>query len=156
MMSSSIEGSVRVPHDGRSIYEMHLRVRHYETDVLGHVNNVVYLQYFQQAAAEHCEALGFDAARLAALGGYFVVRRHEVEYLGSAVAGDDLVITTWSESLAGVRAVRCYEARHARSGLRLVAARTLWVWLDRATGRPRILPPEIHAAFGASDTGHGK
>jgi len=36
-----------------------LRVRHYEMDPLGHVNNAVYQNYLEQAAIEHSEHLGF-------------------------------------------------------------------------------------------------
>ena len=36
---------IEVPRDGRPLYVLHLRVRQYETDALGHVNNAVYLNY---------------------------------------------------------------------------------------------------------------
>ncbi len=134
---------VEVPRDGsRPIYEMRLHVRQYEVDILGHVNNAVYVNYLEQAAIEHVALLGFDTQRLADLGGTFVVRRHEIDYLGGAVAGDDLIITTWPDSLHGSRAVRCYEIRHATTGRQLVTARTLWVWIDK-TGRPRPVPQAI-------------
>ena len=140
-------GAIVVPHDGRPVYEMALRVRHYEMDALGHVNNAVYLNYLEQAAIEHATAMGFDGARLAELGGLFLVRRHEVEYLGAAVAGDDLVVVTWPESINGARAVRCYEVRAAAGGRRLVVARTLWVWVDSRSLRPRPVPRVIVEAF---------
>src|SRR5438874_9894812 len=72
---------IEAPRDGRPVYVMRLRVRHYETDALGHVNNAVYLNYLEQAAIEHAAAMGFGQARLAELGGFFVVRRHEIDYL---------------------------------------------------------------------------
>ena len=127
---------------------MRLRVRQYEMDSFGHVNNAVYLNYLEQAATEHAEVTGFAQSRLAELGGLFVVRRHEIEYYGSAVAGDELDVTTWPELLNGPRAVRCYEIRHAGSGRRLVAARTLWIWID-LRGRPRPIPQEIIDVFSA-------
>lgn len=141
------EGAVEIPRDGRPIYEMRLRVRHYEMDALGHVNNAVYLNYLEQAAIDHADAMGFGAARLAALGGLFVVRRHEIEYFGAAVGGDELVVTTWPETVVGARAVRSYQIGDAAGTRRLVAARTLWVWIDRQSGRPRPVPREIVDAF---------
>jgi acyl-CoA thioester hydrolase len=143
----AVSDPIEVPHDGRPVYVMHLRVRHYETDALGHANNAVYLHYLEQAAIEHAEAMGFGKARLAELGGFFVVRRHEIDYLGGAVAGDDLAITTWPQMLSGPRAVRCYEIRNAARAKRIVAARTLWVWIDRTTGRPRPMPRAILDAY---------
>ena len=136
-----------VPTDGRPVFTMRLTVRRYEIDALGHVNNAVYLNYLEQAATQHADALGFGRARLRELGGHFVVRRHEVDYLGAAVEGDDLDVTTWPELLIGARAIRDYEIRHASTGTRLVAARTVWAWIDARSGAPRPLPREILASF---------
>lgn len=143
-MSAPIE----VPRqEGYPIYTMRLRVRNYEVDMLGHVNNAVYLNYLEQAAIEHATALGFSQARLRALGGIWVVRRHEIDYLGAAVSDDELDVTTWPESVSGVRALRCYEIRNVKTEKRLIAARTLWVWIDLKTGRPHAHPREILEAF---------
>ena len=142
---------VELPQDGQyPIYVMTLRVRTYEMDALGHVNNAVYLNYMEQAATEHAEALGFGKERVLELGGLFVVRQHEVLYLGSAIAGDELEVTTWPEHLTGPRAVRCYLIHNVATGKRLVAARTLWVWVDARNGRPRPLPREMLDAFAFS------
>lgn len=148
-MSKGLE----IPRDGRTVYEMRLRVRTYEVDALGHVNNAVYLNYLEQAATEHADAMGFSRERLAELGGLFVVRRHEIDYLGSATMGDELRITTWPESLKGPRAFRNYTIHHVHSGKLLVQATTLWAWLD-LTGRPRPMPREIIAAFAVPDNGY--
>ncbi len=139
--------TIVAPRDGRPVYDMRLRVRSYEVDVLGHVNNAVYLNYLEQAATEHAAELGFGAARLAELGGLFVVRRHEIDYLRAAVAGDPLVVTTWPESLRGPRAYRAYEIRHEETGRQIVVARTLWAWIDARSGRPRPIPREILDIF---------
>jgi acyl-CoA thioester hydrolase len=140
---------LEVPTDGRSVFEFSVRVRTYETDALGHVNNAVYLHYMEQAAIEHSEALGWDAKRYADASRQFVIRQHEIVYLGSAAAGDRLTCTTWSEEMSGARGWRGYLIRNQTTGQRLVAARTLWVWLDTQTGRPRPLPRDIVATFTA-------
>lgn len=135
---------IEAPRDpGYPVHTLRLRVRQYEIDSFGHVNNAVYLNYLEQAAIEHAAALGFSHERLRSLGGLWVVRHHEIEYLAAAVEGDDLAILTWLESISGVRAVRCYEIRNTSTEKRLIVARTLWVWVDATTGRPRPHPPEI-------------
>jgi acyl-CoA thioester hydrolase len=91
------------PTDGRSVFEFSVRVRTYLIDALGHVNNAVYPPYMEQAATEHSEALGWDAKRYAEIGRQFVIRQHEIVYLGSAAAGDRLTVTTWSEGMSGAR-----------------------------------------------------
>jgi acyl-CoA thioester hydrolase len=157
-MTDERRGHVAVAQDERARYAITLRVRQYEVDVLGHVNNAVYLNYLEQVAVEHADSLGFNHERLLDLGGLFVVRRHEIDYLGAAVAGDTLRITTWVESFSGARAIRNYEIVHAASGKRIVAAHTIWAWIDARTFVPRPVPRAIIDAFAtfreAFDTSH--
>ncbi|MBF2008159.1 MAG: acyl-CoA thioesterase [Chlorogloeopsis fritschii C42_A2020_084] len=117
-----------------------LRVRHYEMDTLGHVNNAVYQNYLEQAAIEHSEHLGvtFDVYRQ--LGGAFVMRRVEIDYLRPSVAGDTLEVTTWLQQMRGTRAVRRYEIRKQNQEDLLVTAEALWVWVDIKSMRPRPIP----------------
>ena len=129
------------------LFVTQLRVRHYELDTLGHVNNAVYLNYFEQAAIEHSEHLGLTLERYQELGGAFVLRRMEVDYLRSALAGDVLEITTWLQELRGPRAVRRYELRRQDESDLLVTAEALWVWVERATMRPRAIPADLVSQF---------
>lgn len=128
-----------------------LRVRHYEMDTLGHVNNAVYQHYLEQAAVEHSESLGFSFERYRQIGGVFVLRKIEIEYRRPAIAGDTLLISTWVESMRGPRAVRRYEIRREADDELLLTAEALWAWIDLASQRPRPIPPEILSAF--DDTG---
>jgi acyl-CoA thioester hydrolase len=56
-------------------------------DALGHVNNAVYQHYLEQAAIEHSEHLGFNHQKYQELGGVFVMRRVELDYLRPADCG---------------------------------------------------------------------
>lgn len=124
-----------------------LRVRYHEMDALGHVNNAVYQHYLEQAAIEHSEFLGFGHKRYEQLGGVFVMRRIEIEYLRPAVAGDTLEITTWLQQVRGPRAIRRYEIRQQGEEQLLVTAEALWVWVDTKAMRPRAIPPLVLDAF---------
>ncbi|WP_100899300.1 acyl-CoA thioesterase [Nostoc flagelliforme] len=117
-----------------------LRVRHYEMDALGHVNNAVYQNYLEQAAIEHSEHLGLTLDVYRQVGGVFVMRRVEIDYLRPAVAGDTLEVTTWLKEMRGTRALRCYEIRKQNQDNLLVTAEALWVWVDAQTMRPRPIP----------------
>lgn len=116
-------------------------------DALGHVNNAVYQHYLEQAAIEHSEFLGFGHKRYEELGGVFVMRRIEIEYLRPAVAGDTLEVTTWLQQVRGPRAIRRYEIRQQGEEQLLVTAEALWVWVDTKAMRPRAIPPLIVDAF---------
>jgi acyl-CoA thioester hydrolase len=124
-----------------------LRVRHYEMDALGHVNNAVYQNYLEQAAIEHSESLGFNFELYQELGGVFVMRRVEIDYLRPAVASDTLEITTWLEEIRGTRARRRYEIRKQNKDDLLVTAEALWVWVDTKSMRPRPIPDVLLSKF---------
>lgn len=124
-----------------------LTVRHYEMDSLGHVNNAVYQHYLEHAAIEHLEHLGFSLDRYRELGGVFVMRRIEIDYLRSAAAGDRLEISTWIEQMRGPRAIRRYEIRLAGKAEILLKAEALWVWVEISTMRPRAIPQQIIDVF---------
>jgi acyl-CoA thioester hydrolase len=116
-------------------------------DALGHVNNAVYQHYLEQAAVEHSEHLGFNQQRYQELGGIFVMRRIEIDYLRPAVAGDTLEVTTWLQTMRGPRAIRRYEIRKQGNEQLLLTAEALWVWVDTRAMRPRAIPPLILEAF---------
>ncbi|MBD2181341.1 acyl-CoA thioesterase [Planktothrix sp. FACHB-1355] len=124
-----------------------LRVRHYEMDALGHVNNAVYQHYLEQAGIEHTEDMGFTVDRYRELGGVFVMRRLEIDYLRPAVAGDTLEITTWLQEIRGSRAIRRYELRILGKEDLVVKAEATWVWVNLATMRPKAIPPVMLEAF---------
>jgi len=129
------------------IYTRQLRVRHYEMDVLGHVNNAVYQNYLEQAAVEHAQILGYSLAQCRKLGGVFVMRRIEIDYLRPAMADDILEITTWLQQMKGTRAIRRYEIHRVGDVQPLVMAEAIWVWVDLVTMRPRGIPQEILRSF---------
>ncbi len=127
-------------------HTVRVRVRRYEMDALGHVNNAVYLNYVEEAAIEHARALGFDEARWREIGGFWVVRRHEIDYKLPAVAGDELDVTTRITDIQRVQATRRTTIVRVRDGALVCEAATYWVWVG-LDGRPRRLPPEILASL---------
>lgn len=149
-------------------FAAYFKVRLYEMDTLGHVNNAVYLHYLEQAAYEHSTAVGFSDEQTRALGGQWIVRQHEIEYLRPAMAGDILQVVTWAVEFKGARAFRAYAIYRYAEGSDgisrlpddgflapdtqmdtepLVRARTVWVWVDVISARPRRIPAELHATF---------
>ena len=77
-----------------SIFQFDIPVTAEVVDRNGHVNNVAYIQWLQDAAIRHARASGcMDAT--AAAGATWVVRTHHIEYLAPAYAGDTLTMLTW-------------------------------------------------------------
>lgn len=123
----------------------HYRVRHYECDANGHLNHANYLRYMEEAAFEASAAVGYSRARFEALGTLWLARETYIEYLHPLYYGDEVRIVTWAADFRQVRSIRKYEFYR---GEELVAqAQTDWVYLDRQTGRPATIPPEMIRAF---------
>ncbi len=54
------------------------QVRQHELDQFGHVNNAVYLNWVEQVATDHVDALGFDVSGRSRGTAAGVVREHHV------------------------------------------------------------------------------
>jgi acyl-CoA thioester hydrolase len=133
-------------------YTLAVRVADADIDRQGHVNNVAFVRYVQDAAAAHWNAIAPAEVRAAFA---WVVRRHEIEYLRPGSPGDELHVRTWVGEPSGATWDRFTEVLRAGEDRPLVTARTIWVLLDAATGRPRRVDPNLVACFAGPDTGSG-
>ena len=123
------------------------KVRTYEVDENGHVNNAVYLQWAEQLTAEHAEAAGFGREWSIARGGAWLVRRHEITYHQPARRGDEIQLTVRVVGIGGARGNRRTEIRRAGDATLLTEVASEWVWVRIADGRPARVPSELLAAF---------
>ena len=113
-------------------------------DELGHVNNTVWVQWIQDMATAHWDAVAREQDRAAF---FWVVVRHEIDYRGNVSDGAEVHAETWIEGPAqGAKSVRRVEFTDS-AGKRLVSAATTWAMIDRATGRLARVRPEVLAAF---------
>jgi acyl-CoA thioester hydrolase len=114
-----------------------------DIDTLGHVNNVVYLRWVQEAAEAHWNSLTSLSERTALA---WVVIRHEIDYNQSAKLSDDLYALTLVESSEGVKSIRIVEIYNQSEKL-LAKARTTWCLIDAKTQRPKRISDEIKNIF---------
>jgi acyl-CoA thioester hydrolase len=136
------------------IFRVQVIVADGDIDVLGHVNNVVFVRWIQEVALAHTAALGLGLDDLRRLGGAFVVARHEIDYLRPVLRGEAVEARTWISSLMVAKCVRATELVRAGDCEPLARARTTWGFVDLATGRPmrvpelvrRALAPHVHGA----------
>jgi acyl-CoA thioester hydrolase len=129
-----------------AVFRRERRVAPRDVDLLGHVNNVVWVRFVVELAEAHSKALGLDFESMRAQGGIWIVRRHDVLYHGNVPLGALLRETTWVSSLRAA-----LSRRHARfedaTGRLLVEAETEWAFVDAATLRPRRVPPAVRERF---------
>ena len=128
----------------RPVFEMAFTAAPEHIDQLGHVNNAVWVQWMEQIAVAHWDAVADPAHKDAY---YWVVVRHEIDYLRAAYEGDRIAGRTW----VGVAPRGAKFDRHLEftggDGKLCVRARTTWAVIDKAAGRPIRVPPEVVAPF---------
>lgn len=120
-------------------YTAHLRVRSYECDSLGHVNNSIYLQYLQQITHE---AQGQSPNPK----GFWDVRALSIEYLAPAVDRDELEVETWVVERHAMGIARGYRIKRVSDSAPVVAARLDWVFRD--PGGAALPVPEVGSPQG--------
>ena len=128
------------------IYPYEFTIPTEAVDENGHVNNVMYVQWMQDAAVRHYEAMGGRQITLD-IGATWVVRSHTVEYLSPAFAGERIRVLTWVATMRRVRSLRRYRFVRVSDDQLLVRGETDWVFVDANTGRPRAVPPEVVNLF---------
>lgn len=115
-------------------------------DANGHVNNVEYVRWMQDAAISHADASGCTAATKAS-GATWVVRTHHVEYLRPAFLNDPILIVTWVATAQKVRSLRKYHFYHEGTHTLLAKGETEWIFIDVPTGRPKPIPLKVTSCF---------
>ena len=128
------------------VYSYEFSIPESALDENGHVNNVQYVQWMQEAAIRHYESIaGIPPTQ--ALGATWVVRSHNIEYLRPAFAGERIQIQTWVVNIKRVRSLRRYRFIRLSDGKLLVKGETDWVFVDASTGAPMTVPEEIVKIF---------
>ncbi len=125
------------------VYSDHWRVRQYEIDAFGHVNNAVYLNWAEEMASRHAEASGLGADWAARHQGGWVIRRSEITYHAPARFGDELELRVQVELVKGTRAYRRTTIKRRSEGILLAEVFTEWVWVRLSDGRPAPVPKEL-------------
>ncbi len=119
-----------------------------ELDDLGHVNNVSYLRWLEEAAWAHSVALGIGLTEFKNLDRAMVARRHELDYLLPCQLGDELLVGTWiTRNDRKLSLERRYQIIRPADNKTVFAGLTHWVCVALSTGKPKRMPPEFIGAY---------
>lgn len=129
------------------VFEFPRDVRPDEIDLLGHVNNLVYLKWMQSAAVAHSDAQGWPMKRYQNLGAGWVVRSHQIEYLQPAFAEHGIIVRTWVADLKKISSLRRYQILRDHDRVILATAATNWAFVEFATGKLMRIPNEVAESF---------
>jgi len=135
--------TLKMPHT----HTRNFRIRHYECDAFGNLNNANFVRYMQETAFDASAAAGYNQERYNELGHHWLIRETEIEYLKPVRYGDTVAVKTWVVDFQRVRSRRAYEFTNEDSGELVARGVTDWVYLINGSTRPATIPDEIIHAF---------
>jgi acyl-CoA thioester hydrolase len=126
-----------------AIFVLKRDVHEDEIDVLGHVNNLVYIKWILSAATAHSDACGWTTERYLKAQAGWVVRSHKIEYFVAARPGDHITIRTWVSGFKKVTSLRRYQIIRTSDDTILAEAETNWAFIGFEHHVPRRIPKEV-------------
>jgi acyl-CoA thioester hydrolase len=122
-------------------YTLSLKVRDYECDIQGIVNNAIYQNYLEHARHEFLLSKGLSFAELTAQGITVVVVRAELDYKQSLRSGDEFTVSVCPKRQGRLKLIFEQEIRRLADGALMLQAQITAASLNQR-GRP-YFPDEL-------------
>src|SRR6202795_5318955 len=123
-----------------------------DIDAYDHVNNAVYMTWFDRAAWEHSAALGLPIDKCLQLDRGMAVVRSVIAYLPPAGLADTICVATWLLPADGkLRVRRRFQVRREAGGAILARAEIEYACIELSSGRPTRWPQEFRERYVALD-----
>lgn len=123
------------------------QVKDQDVDENNHLNNVVYVQWMQDIARMHSDALGCTLDFYRSMNASWVVRSHQIQYKVPALLNEQITAYTWVHDRKKITSKRKYKFVKTSDGTVLATAETTWVFINFETGKPTAIPEEVINAF---------
>jgi len=131
----------------KELFEAYLKVRTYECDSYGHVNNAVYLNYLEYGRVELLGERGLPLEKIKKKGVLIVIRRIEIDYKAAAREGDELVVRTYLKGHTKMKGIFCQEILKKSDHTVVAKADVTWVFTN-LNGRLVPIPEFFRDALG--------
>lgn len=128
-------------------FQMDVRVSPSHLDVLGHVNNVVYMTWMQEVALAHSTALGLGLADYLRLNHAMVATEHHVKYKKACFAEDELLLRTWLGEVSAYSSIRHYLFYRKQDAAVVFQASSRFACVEISTGKIKRLSPSFTQAY---------
>lgn len=120
----------------------HFFVDKSDIDLQGHVNNVAYVRWIQDAAVAHWRESATEEEQVKFT---WVVLRHEIDYKRQAFEGEEITATTWVGKATKITCERFTEIKRGED--LLVQAKSVWCMIERETNKPARITLELRETF---------
>lgn len=136
-----------MPNNENHHFELTLKVRDYECDLQGIVNNSVYQNYLEHTRHEYLKSLGLDFAEFTERGINLVVVRAELDYKIPLKSGDSFKVTLRAERESRIRFAFYQDIYKVDSSGEVLSLNGKIIGTAiNEEGRP-FLPPELDVIF---------
>lgn len=113
-----------------------------EIDAFEHVNNSVYMTWFDRAAWDHSATVGLPVEQCLDLDRGMVVLRSVIAYVRPGIRGDVIRVATWIlPNQRKVKVSRRFQVVRELDGATLARAEIEYACVELSTGRPSRWPP---------------
>lgn len=127
-------------------FPVRLRVRYAETDQMGVVHHAVYPVWFEVGRTALSRAAGMPYREWEERGVYLMVAELACRFRRAAHYDEEVTVWARVRELASRRVVFEYRVTGPEGDL-LAEGETRHVAVDRTSGRPTMIPPELRAPF---------
>ena len=124
--------------NSKNSFRYSLMVEQEHIDALQHVNNVVYLKWVNDISEKHWSFLSIGDLNKKY---FWICIRHEIDYIGQAVTGDELTILTWIGKSQGVKSIRYVDIY--KGDAIITQVKSVWCLMDRNTNKPTRIKEDI-------------
>jgi acyl-CoA thioester hydrolase len=122
-------------------------VRWGDIDLLGHVNNINYLQYFESARVEYLMRIGMEAPGKAWSEFGFILSGVECRYKAPVTFPDTLSVGARVSAVADERLVFEHAAYSHKLDKLAAVGEAFLVAYDYAAGQRTVIPPDLRASI---------
>jgi acyl-CoA thioester hydrolase len=123
-----------------------------DIDAYDHVNNAVYMNWFDRTAWEHSASVGLSIEKCLKLDRGMAVLRSVIAYLRPAMVGNTVRVATWLLPADGkLRVRRRFQVRRETDGATLARAEVEYACIELSSGRPSRWPPEFRERYVSLD-----
>ena len=134
--------------DYKNPHVMKFQVFKEDIDVLGHVNNKVYLDWCELVSWDHSKSLGVTPQTYQELRCACVVVKNKIEYLGSLFENDNIVISTWiTDTDSKLKLSRLFQVIRAKDNKTVFRSNVDYACINLDTYRPTRMPDLFKEAY---------